>query len=514
MKNVYFALFSSLMTFYCHAQQNVMISDVGNPSEPSIVINPSNTNQLVAGSNLANVFTSNDAGKTWSKNKLTSPYGVWGDPAIICDNKNNFYYFHLSNPGASGSWIDRIVCQKNTNLAPSWTTGTYTGLNGGKNQDKQWAVFDKTTSTIYLTWTEFDKYGSATTTDKSRILFSKSTDYGATWSSALKINSVDGNCVDKSDTVEGAVPTVGPNGEIYVSWSGPKGIVFKKSLDKGATWSTNEIPVLSTHRWDFPVPGADRHNGMPITNCDRSGGTHNGTIYINWSDQSKGTNDTDIFIAKSTNGGTSWSTPKRVNNDPPGKHQFFTWMTIDQTNGYIYVVFYDRRNYTNDNTDVYLATSTDGGTTFTNTKISTTPFTPVSSVFLGDYTNISAHNGVIRPIWTRMDGGSTSVWTALVSQSTLSNPDFNQNETDNNAIVNYPNPTTEDSYFSFKLYKDSFVSIKIYDVTGKEVYTVTNKTFPMGKHVLSIKSSELTSGAYTYVIKTDYYTKTKKMVVD
>jgi Secretion system C-terminal sorting domain len=514
MKIINYAIFVSLIITTSHAQQNVMINNIGNPAEPSIFINPKNTNQMVAGSNLANVYTSDDAGATWTKKILTSTYGVWGDPAIICDNNNNFYFFHLSNPGASGSWIDRIVCQKTSNLGTNWTNGTYMGLNGTKNQDKQWAVFDKISNNIYVTWTEFDKYGSSTTSDKTRILFSKSTDLGATWSPVLKINNTDGNCVDQSDTVEGAVPTVGPNGEIYVSWSGPKGIVFKKSLDKGVTWSSTETPILSSHRWDFPVPGVDRHNGMPVTDCDRSSGTHNGTIYVNWSDQSKGVNDTDIFIAKSTNGGTSWSTPKRVNNDAPGKHQFFSWMTIDQTSGYIYIVFYDRRNYTNNNTDVYLATSTDGGANFTNTKISATPFSPVSTVFLGDYTNITAHNGVVRPIWTRMDSGATSIWTALINQSTLNNPEFEKEESDKSAIQNYPNPSFDESYFSFKLYKESPISIKIYDLTGKEVYEVTNKDFPMGKHVLSMKTSLLQAGEYIYTIKSSYYTKSKKMIVN
>jgi hypothetical protein len=515
MKNTYFTLILSLITFYCIAQQNIVISDANNPTEPSIAINPNNTNQLIAGSNLNNFYSSSDGGLTWTKGKLTSTYGVWGDPVIICDNNNNFYFFHLSNPttSSSGEWLDRIVCQKTSNLATSWSTGSYMGLNGVKDQDKEWAVFDNTSNNIYVTWTEFDKYGSSAVADKSRILFSKSSDFGATWSKALKINNNDGNCIDESDTVEGAVPTVGPNGEIYVSWSGPKGIVFKKSLDKGVTWSTNEIPVSPSHRWDITVPGVDRANGMPVTDCDRSGKLHNGTIYINWSDQSKGANDTDIFIAKSTDGGTTWSAPIRVNNDPAGKHQFFSWMTIDQTNGYIYVVFYDRRNYTNNNTDVYLATSTDGGATFTNTKISTSPFVPVSSVFMGDYTDITAHNGIIRPIWTRMDSGKTSILTAIISQNSLATPEFEQ-QISENSIQNYPNPSDEESYFSFKLYKESHVSIKIYDNTGKEVYVVTNKLFPMGKHVLSIKSKELASGSYTYVIKSDYFTKSKKMIIN
>lgn len=132
---------------------------------------------------------------------------------------------------------------------------------------------------------------------------------------------------------------------------------------------------------------------------------------------------------------------------------------------------------------------------------------------LSDYINITAHNGVIRPIWTRMDSGATSIWTALVSQSALSNPEFGK-ETSDIDVKNYPNPTSDESYFSFKLYKDSFVTIKIYDLSGKEVYEITNQNFPMGKHVVSMKSNTLKPGEYIYKIKTDYYIKSKKMIVN
>lgn len=495
------------------AQQNILIDDVNLPNEPSITINPNNTNQLVAGSNIDNVYTSNDGGLTWTKNTLSSTYGVWGDPVVIADNNNNFYFFHLSNPGSSQSWIDRIVCQKSTDGGFSWNNGSFMGLNGTKEQDKHWAVFDKINNIIYVTWTQFDEYGSSNPTKKSSIFFSKSTDFGATWSTALKINNIDGSCIDNSTTVEGAVPTIGPNGEIYVSWSGPNGIVFKKSLDQGVTWSANEIPILPSHQWDFSVPGIDRTNGMPITACDTSPSVYNGTIYVNWSDQSNGTNDTDVFLSKSTDGGNTWSSPLRVNNDPSGKHQFLSWMTIDQTNGNIYIVFYDRRNYTNNNTDVYLAYSTNGGNTFTNTKISTSPFLPVSSVFFGDYTNIVAHNGIIRPIWSRMDNGETSIWTSILSPNVLNLLEV-EKETPEEMIVNYPNPSVDESYFSFKLYKESAISITIYDINGKEVMTVVkDKNFPVGKHVLSIKNELLSAGEYFYTIESSYFKKSKKMII-
>src|SRR5205085_7437438 len=98
---------------------------------------------------------------------------------------------------------------------------------------------------------------------------------------------------------------------------------------------------------------------------------------------SVGPGDHDVKIIKSTNGGTTWSLPIRVNDDPAGKEQFFSWMAIDQVTGYLYVVFYDRRNYTNTQTDVYLAHSTDGGVSWINERISQSPFNPTSGPFFG-----------------------------------------------------------------------------------------------------------------------------------
>lgn len=153
---------------------------------------------------------------------------------------------------------------------------------------------------------------------------------------------------------------------------------------------------------------------MPVTACDRSKSPYRGTIYINYCDQSNGTDDTDVWLVKSSDGGSSWSIPVRVNDDQPGRHQFFTWMALDQTTGALYFVFYDRRNYDDLQTDVYLAYSFDGGTTFKNVKLSEKSFIPSTSYFLGDYNNISAHDGVIRPVWTRLDGSQTSILTALI----------------------------------------------------------------------------------------------------
>jgi hypothetical protein len=109
----------------------------------------------------------------------------------------------------------------------------------------------------------------------------------------------------------------------------------------------------------------------------------------------------------------------RINKDKSGKQQFLPWMAVDETNGNIYIVYYDRRAYSDNQTDVYVAASIDGGTSFQESKISEKPFLPVSTSFMGDYVNISASHGFVAPIWGRMDAGKTSVWTATIRESDL-----------------------------------------------------------------------------------------------
>ena len=498
--------------------QNIEISNVGNPNEPTIMMDPNNPNILVAGSNLNYYYNSNDGGNTWTTNKLTSSYGVWGDPVIDVDPAGNFYFFHLSNP-PSGNWIDRIVCQKSTDNGGSWSDGTFTGLNGTKAQDKQWSVVDRNNNNIYLTWTQFDDYGSNDPSDISIILFSKSLDGGNTWSSPLRINKFEGDCIDDDDTVEGAVPAVGPNGEIYVSWAGPKGLVFNRSLDQGDTWLEEEILINSMPGgWNYSISGISRANGLPITKCDLSGGTHHGTIYVNWSDQRNGADDTDIWLSKSLDGGDTWTSPSRVNNDDTSTQQFFTWMDIDQKNGNLHFVFYDRRGYTDNQTDVFLAFSKDGGETFSNKKISEFPFTPNRGIFFGDYTNITAHNDVVRPIWTRLNNGRLSIWTDV---SPFEYPLSISDEVLTSKMTNlkqFPNPISNDniSYVSFKLHEQAIIKLEIFDQQGKLIHTVIdNDEMGYGKYIIPINLNELNfqSGMYFHRLSINGKSKALKTLI-
>ena len=392
------------------------------PCEPSIFINPTNPKNMVAGSVINFFHYTFDGGKTWETDRLKSSMGVWGDPCLIADTDGDFYYLHLSDPDGS-NWkskniLDRMVIQRSEDGGKTWNDGAGIGKNSPKQQDKEWATINPKTNEIYVTWTEFDKYGSYDPDDKTRILFSSSIDKGNTWTDPVAINQYDGNAKDDDQTVEGAVPAVANNGNIYVSWAYDHKIYFDKSIDNGKTWlSEDKVVTQQSGGWNFEIPGIDRCNGMPVTCVDNSSNKYSGTIYINWSDQRNGTDNTDIFISKSTDGGETWSEALKVNNDTTKTHQFFTWMSVDPKTGYIYIIYYDRSKYDDNRTDVVLSVSHDGGDSFESETISESPFVPTESVFFGDYNNIHAYDGIVRPVWTRYENNKLSVWTALIEDN-------------------------------------------------------------------------------------------------
>jgi hypothetical protein len=318
--------------------------------------------------------------------------------------------------------------------------------------------------------------------------------------------------------VEGAVPAVGPNGEVYVAWAGPSGIRFNRSADGGETWMDTNIFVTEIPGgWAFDIPGIYRANGLPITCCDISNGPYRGNLYINWSDQRNGPTDTDIWFVKSTDQGTTWSSPKRVNDDPAGNQQFFTWMTVDQKTGNIWFVFYDRREHNNLLTDVYMALSRDGGETFQNFKISESPFYPNEAIFFGDYTNISATNNVVRPIWTRFTSNYLGIYTAIIDSMYVGISKNLDQMLTLSLEQNWPNPVKDITAISFKVYVSSHVTLKVFDLFGREIATiVNNRRFNAGEYTefFDAAAYHLTPGIYYFSLVSGETSLKRKMLVE
>jgi hypothetical protein len=421
---VYILFFFIINTYNIYAQDfsPVTISDDFEPEEVSIAISPADPALMVAGSNLDRVYTSKDSGRTWTNKTLESKYGVYGDPCVVAGGGRRFYYFHLSNY-KKGTWIDRIVCQRSEDGGASWNKGSYTGLNGSKNQDKHWVYVlpGKERDTIYVAWTQFDKYESKEPGDSSTILFSASYNNGKTFSKPEILSHYRGDCLDSDNTVEGAVPAVHPDGTVLVAWAGPKGLMVNSSADRGKSFSQREKKICEMPGgWDMKMEGLFRANGLPVLVCDRSNGPHRGRFYVCWGEDRNNNGDPDIWLSFSDDKGTTWSQPSKINRDPGNAPQCMPWICLSKETGRVYCLFYDRRRAgETTETEVWLAWSDDGGKSFSEKPVSASPFVPDPKTFFGDYLNITCSGGLLRPVWMELRGEKLSMQTLLLKEKDL-----------------------------------------------------------------------------------------------
>lgn len=387
--------------------------------QPSIVINRKNPNNIIAASARDNIYYSNDGGNNWQSLKLTSPVGVYGNPVLVSDDKGDIYTFHVSGEGAkSEKSLDQILCHISRDGGKTWEEGAPIGLNASKDQLGPAATTDSK-GNVWVAWTEFDKYMNEDENCQSNILLSTSSN-GKKWSRPRQISQTAGNCKDDDNTVQGAMPAIAVDGKAFVSWANQGKLFLDRSFNGGGIWLSNDIAVgQQPGGWNMKIAGYGQSSGRPILLVDQSKSVYQGSLYLIWADQRNGENDTDVWFMRSTNFGDNWSTPVKLGEDKNKRHQYLPWMTVDNTTGYLYAIFYDRSDYEDEQTDVCVAYSTDGGISFKTKKISETPFRPVDSQSLGDYTSISAHKGIITPIWTRMDEGKTSVWASILKQADL-----------------------------------------------------------------------------------------------
>jgi len=245
---------------------------------------------------------------------------------------------------------------------------------------------------LYYAWIEWGLQNSI-------VLFARSTDAGKSWSTPMRISTVAGYPRDDNGSVVGIIGTVAPDGTQYVVWNQGLNITLAISKDGGKTFAPSR-PIIDVGPPYFGgtggIPGVARAMGFPQIGVDGK----SGALYVTWSDFRNG--DVDVFFSRSTDHGRTWTSAKRVNDDPihDGNDQFFQWLAVDPVNGDLYVQFYDRReDPANRRTRLTLARSTDGGTTFKNYDWSDESFAG-DNASLGDYMWLTAHDGRVYGIWT------------------------------------------------------------------------------------------------------------------
>ncbi len=82
-----------------------------------------------------------------------------------------------------------------------------------------------------------------------------------------------------------------------------------------------------------------------------------------------------------------------------------------------------------------------------------------------------------------------------------------------NYLQNYPNPFNPTTNINFGLPVDSKVTIKIYDITGREIKTLLNDTKTAGYYSVMFDASGMSSGVYFYKIQIDGFSEMKRMLL-
>ena len=392
-------------------------------SENSVFVDPDNNEYLLNSNNStswsggtvgsvygANYFQSSDGGATFGGITGGAGGSNSGDPTTAIGRNGRQYVNFIDDPGGQGiAYSDD---------GDTWTTATI-GPNPGDLADKNHMWIDNSlsspyTGNLYTAWTDFGG------TYDQKVVLSRSTDHGATWSTKVPI------CGTISSFNHGVNLQTGPAGQLYACWAtyytnytdlSEDGIGFNKSLDGGVTFGT-ATKIISSIKGirATGVLKSMRVNSFPVMAVDVSNGPNKGNIYVIWTNigvpgTNTGTNKS-VYLIRSTDGGSTWSTPVRVNQGPfaDGKEAYEPWITCDPETGTLAVVFYDDRNTSSTDCETWVSYSIDAGNTWTDFRVSDVSFTPspipgLASSYMGDYLGITSKGGRVYPCWTDNRGG-------------------------------------------------------------------------------------------------------------
>jgi FG-GAP-like repeat len=367
------------------ANGNNRVGDAAN--EPSICVDRHNPNRMSIGWRQFDSVASNfreagfayttNGGTRWIAPGVLENNVFHSDPVLDSDTAGRFFYLSLVQNFFDDLWRSITGGQSWTRVGPA---------DGG---DKQWFTLDNTNSSghgfQYQCWsTDGNNFGGRQ--------FTRSTDGGLTWMNPINIpNSPAWGTLD-----------VDSAGNLFIG-----GV----NLSTGRIWCVRSINAKN----GGVVPTFDRSTavnlggdivfsepinpeglvGQVFLAVDRSGTSTNDNVYMLASVQPAGfTNGSDVMFARSTNGGSTFSAPRRINDDPVNHAKWHWFGTLSVApSGRIDVVWYDTRNSPNNVTSqLFYSFSIDGGNTWSPNVAVSNPFNPFigypNQSKIGDYITV------------------------------------------------------------------------------------------------------------------------------
>jgi hypothetical protein len=393
--------------------QNI-VGDAAN--EPSIAVDRNNPNRIAIGWRQFNTVTNNfrqagfgfttNGGQTWTFPGVIEPGVFRSDPVLESDAYGNFYYNSLAV-------TPTYFCDVFNSLDGGASWGNKTYAQGG---DKQWMEIDKTNN-------------------------SGNGHFYAYWNSSFSVcppgsftRSIDGlffeDCVIIPNDPYWGTLAVASNGDLFTGASiGWDFQVARSSNAKIAgqivSWDmTTNVSLDGTIAFsEGPNPGGLL--GQTIIAIDTSGGPYHDNIYLLCSVQRNSNPDPlDVMFARSTDGGATFSSPVKINDDPgTSAWQWFGTMSV-APNGRIDVIWLDTRD--NPGTvlsALYYSNSSDGGLTWSPNERLSDYFDPhvgwPQQNKMGDYFDMVSDINGANLAWAATFNGEQDVYYSFITDTTV-----------------------------------------------------------------------------------------------
>ncbi|MBI4946690.1 MAG: T9SS type A sorting domain-containing protein [Bacteroidetes bacterium] len=492
--------------------------------EPYIALNPANNKNLVAAwmgmkfsSGMFRIAiktrASFDGGNTWSTvNPLPHVVTAYtsADVSMAFDKTGLLYLSYIDSrqaPDSGGVYVVRSSDGGSNWDAPSKAFDAY-DVTAKLPIDSPWLVVDNSNTansgTLYITTKP-----APWIAPPNRNYYKVSSDSGHSWSA---IANVDGgtHLVGNAIAAPMAAPATTMNGKfcaVYPSYVVSQNILpayyLAASSDKGQTFSYTTVYAASPAALDTNCKNGYRLVANPNDS--------NQMIFLS---PTGANGDADIMAFHSNNGGQTWSSPVRVNDDAVGngKIQDMVWATYNEQ-GNAAVTWRDRRNsavngFWNSDYDFYYAISIDNGQTFSaNQKLSSqlVAFDSILTQNGNDFMSCVYLSDTLYTVWGDTRNGKMNIYFSKSIASSNTNIGITLLDGEEPSFMIFPNPGNEQMNV---VVSDKFIGkqITISDESGKEVLTFS----AIKQNEINI--SQLKSGIYFLKEKSNNNTYTQKFV--